>query len=195
MVLMAPDIQENNVIENHQILSQEEMKQYFGLYQGSGGYISGTSEIVFSGANNVPNTLKHSIELAAKNNIFHLDRDNSLANKVNNICTTFNLTKTELTQVCKVQSRKTLYNWMDGTSTPRKSAMSRIFDLSVIAQAWEQSGFSINNEQVNTPILDDKSILNLLTDEKLDKELILFAGTRLNLSSLPDKKFEDPFSI
>ncbi len=199
---MAPDIQNdqgvsdaqiyhkfNNIPEIHQTLSQEDMEQLYGLYQGSGGSISGIYNTVFSGSNNIPSTLESEYE----NSGILINKDNQFANKINDICATFSLTKTELSQVCKIQSRKTLYNWIDGTSKPRKSTMSRIFDLSIIAQAWKQSGFTNKSELLNTPILDGLSVLDLLTEEKIDKERILFTGSRLNLSST-QKKFEDPFS-
>ena len=202
MVLMTPDIQNdqgvsaaeiyhkfNNVSEIHQILSQEDMEQLYGLYRGSGGSVSGIYNTVFSGANNIPSTLESEYE----NSGILKNTDNQFANKVNNICSTFSLTKDELSQVCKIKSRKTLYNWIDGTSKPRKSTMGRIFDLSIIAQAWKQSGFTNKSELINTPILDGLSVLDLLTDDVLDKELILFAGSRLNLSSGLEKVLQDPF--
>jgi hypothetical protein len=194
MVLMALDTPNINVVENHQFLSQEEMKQFFGVYQGSGGYISGISNVTFSGANNIPSTLVNRKDVSIKTISGSLKPDdNRFSSQVNKICSTFSLTKDELSQVCKIKSRKTLYNWIDGTSKPRKSTMGRIFDLLIIAQAWKQSGFTNKSELINTPILDGLSVLELLTDDVLDKELILFAGSRLNLFSGLEKVLQDPF--
>ncbi len=117
-----------------------------------------------------------------------------LATAVNEICLAFGLTKDEVAQVCNVQSRKTLYNWINGEAKPRKSAMSRIFDLLVISRAWTSSGFTADRERLNEPVLGNQSVFDLLNKLDIDKDRILFAGSRLNMLTPANDEFADPFA-
>lgn len=162
----------------HLILSKEELGRNFSLYQGSGGVASSLLRTTPSGA---------STKVATP-------APNKLAASVNEICTAFGLTKEELAQVCKVQSRKTLYNWINGEATPRKSAMNRIFDLLMTARAWTSSGFIADQEQLYRPIIDGQSVFGLLSKPEIDKGLILFAGSRLNALTPVKGKLSDPFA-
>jgi len=162
----------------HLVLSQEELRQTYGLYQASGGTV--TSILI-----NSPAGSKTQIEKAPQS---------QLANAIQEICSTFGLTKEELTQVCNIQSRKTLYNWINGEVNPRKSAMNRIFRLLTTARAWKHAGLSNSAEFLHKPILDGKSVLNLLTEPEIDKESILFAGSRLSITSPQANPIADPFA-
>lgn len=163
----------------HLVLPEGEgLKQAFSLYQGSGGVVTSLLSITPSGAN----TQVHAVP------------QNKLATAVNEISLAFGLTKEELAQVCNVQSRKTLYNWINGEAKPRKSAMSRIFDLLVIARAWNGSGFTTDREQLHEPVLGDQSVFDLLSQSEIDKERILFAGSRLNMISPVKDELSDPFA-
>ncbi|WP_419582594.1 helix-turn-helix domain-containing protein [Thiolapillus sp.] len=153
-------------------------KQLFSLYQGSGGVVASLLSITPSGANTQ----------------VHTAPQNKLATVVNEISLAFGLTKEELAQVCNVQSRKTLYNWINGEAKPRKSAMSRIFDLLVIARAWISSGFTTDREQLHEPVLGNQSVFDLLSQSEIDKERILFAGSRLNMLSPAKDELSDPFA-
>lgn len=159
----------------------EVVKARFGLYQGSGGRLTVAYKAGYSGVNLIPESFSGKTEA-------------KLSSRVDTILTAFNLTKEELASVCRVQSRKTLYNWIDGTSVPRKAAMQRIFDLFDIAQAWRQSGYPGDAEAVHNPVLAGKSVFDLLREEALDKERILFAGTRLALSLGNSPTLKDPFA-
>ncbi len=163
----------------HLILPEGEgLKQTFSLYQGSGGEVASLLSITPSGANTQ----------------VHKAPQNKLATAVNEICLAFGLTKEELAQVCKVQSRKTLYNWINGEAKPRKSAMSRVFDLLVTARAWLSSGFIADREQLHEPVLGNQSVFDLLSQPEIDKERILFAGSRLNMLSSAKDDLSDPFA-
>ena len=117
-----------------------------------------------------------------------------LAAAVNEICLAFGLTKEELAQVCNVQSRKTFHNWINGEAKPRKSAMSRIFDLLVISRAWTSSGFTADREQLYEPVFGNQSVFDLLNKPDIDKDRILFAGSRLNMLSPAKDELSDPFA-
>ncbi len=163
----------------HLVLPEGEgLKQAFSLYQGSGGVVTSLLSITPSGANTQ----------------VHAAPQNKLATVVNEISLAFGLTKEELAQVCNVQSRKTLYNWINGEAKPRKSAMSRIFDLLVIARAWNSSGFTADREQLHEPVLGNQSVFDLLSQSEIDKERILFAGSRLNMLSPVKDELSDPFA-
>lgn len=164
----------------HLVLTNEELEQYKGLYRGSGGSITGFFSDTLSGANNIP------AELA--------NQESNLIKAINIITSTFSLTKDELAQVCKVSSRKTLYNWIDGTSKPQKRTLKRIFELVVIAKDWKYSGFPNDKKYMHIPIFEDLSLIDLLSKEELNKEQILFAGSRLNLSVENTPSLMDPFA-
>lgn len=153
-------------------------EQAFSLYQGSGGEVASLLSITPSGANTQ----------------VHTAPQNKLATAVNEICLAFGLTKEELAQVCKVQSRKTLYNWIKGESKPRKSAMRRVFDLLVTARAWLSSGFTADWKQLHEPVLGNQSVFDLLNQPDIDKERILFAGSRLKMLSPVKDELSDPFA-
>lgn len=158
----------------HHTLSKGEQELRYGFYRGSGGQLKRISNVSYSGA-------------------FYYQENRRLSSVLNDICDSFELTKDDLALVCKVQSRKTLYNWIDDKSKPRKQAFNRVFELSLIAKAWKQSGLSISREELDTPVIEGKSIFSLLQEDKLDKERILFAGSRLNFSK-PGNHIPDPFA-
>lgn len=163
----------------HLVLPESEgLKQTFSLYQGSGGVVASLLSITPSGANTQ----------------VHTAPQNKLATAVNEICMVFGLTKEELAQVCNIQSRKTLYNWINGEAKPRKAAMSRIFDLLVTARAWLSSGFAADREQLHEPVLGNQSVFDLLNQPEIDKDRILFAGSRLNMLSPAKDELSDPFA-
>jgi len=162
----------------HLVLTKEELEQRFLLYQGSGGSVTSMYSISITGA-------KTQVKQVAQN---------KLESAVSYIRTTFGLTKEELTQVFHIQSRKTLYNWINGESNPRKPAMKRIFDLLIAAKAWKHSGFSSDREQLRQAVLDGQNLFDILNQEIVDKELILFIGSRLNIMSPTKSAISNPFS-
>jgi hypothetical protein len=162
------------------VLNPEErdLTQTYALYQGSGGGITSFLSISPSGA-------KTQISPEPKN---------KLAMAINEICSAFGLTKEALAQVCQVETRKTLYNWINGETTPRKQTMSRIFNLLITARAWTQAGLTIDQAELEQPVLDNRSVLDLLSQPEIDKERILFAGSRLDLARKDQSILIDPFA-
>jgi transcriptional regulator with XRE-family HTH domain len=161
----------------HSTLTREEYEQKYSLYKGSGGTITSIFNASATGA-------KTQIKQ---------EPQSKLASAVHDICNAFGLTKEELAQVCHVQSRKTLYNWIDGKASPRKSAMRRIFDLLTVAQAWRHAGFSNDRVQLRQAVLNGQNLLDILTQDKVNKELILFVGSRLNFMTPANGVISDPF--
>ena len=153
-------------------------EQTFSLYQGSGGVVASLLGVTPSGAN---------IQI-------HSAPQNKLAASINEIRLAFGLTKEELAEICHVQSRKTLYNWLNGAVKPRKSAMSRIFDLLIIARAWVSSGLTVDRARLHEPVLGGQSVFALLKESEINKERILFAGSRLRMLSPAQDPLSEPFA-
>lgn len=122
--------------------------------------------------------------------LIDIARGNSLTKAIEKIIQTFALTKDELARILAVQSRKTIYNWLNGTSTPRKAVLDRIHTLQMTANEWKRSGLPSPKGQLHIPLTEGQSIFALL-QQGASKELLLFAGSRLQqqqafVSSLPD---------
>lgn len=150
----------------------------FMLYQGSGGTYTSSLDTSPSGSRTV-------IDFGSKH---------ALSSVIEEISSAFGLNKTDLASVCKVQSRKTLYNWINGEAEPQKETLHRIFDLLVIARAWKHSGLPTDRNSIFSPTTKGQSIFDLLRAEALDKSLILFAGSRANLLSSGNGPLQDPFA-
>lgn len=157
----------------------ESLKQTYPLYHGSGGGIEGVICPSPSGSGTW---------------ILVIPPTNDLANAVDEICEAFGLTKDELATICGVQSRKTLYNWINGETAPRKEAASRIFELLITARDWHSSGFVADQKQLHEPVVDNQSIYDLLKQPVINRDLIIFAGSRLNLKFPVKKNLPDPFA-
>lgn len=154
---------------------REDPAQMFSLYQGSGGKAASLLYFAPSGVNKVIN-VGGKFELAVKE-----------------IGQAFGFTMEDLAKVCGVQSRKTLYNWINGIAEPRKSSMIRIFDLLITARAWKSCGFVADRKRLHAPVMGDQSVFDLLRQPQINTERVLFAGSRLNLMSRANDHIPDPF--
>lgn len=189
MVLVAADFQvDHNVasgaygynkvpIAIHMQISEEELAAKYSLYRGTGG--------IFTPINNTPIT-------GTKVHIKDQEEGN-LATAVNHISSSFGLTKDELAKVCRIQTRKTIYNWINGDVIPRKGALQRVFDLHSVANAWVNNGFTPNKKDLYSPQVNGKSLFDALCEESIDSDLILFIGSRINTMSTTPRKISDPF--
>ena len=154
------------------------MYERFSLYQGSGGQLSSLYSISQTGKYNVK----------TQNIWLH----NPISSALEKIRLVFSLTHDELGKVL-LKSRKTIYNWLDGSSMPHKNNLNRLFYLLTLAEDWEKAGFKATNKNLYTPILESQSLFSMLGESELDRDKILFSGSRLNL--LSEKKiFKDPFA-
>lgn len=168
-------------IIHQKLLTGDELMARYRVYQGSGG------KLAWSVGENYSRAFRISIKKT-------VNSESTFDKIVEKISVTFNLTKNELADVCQVRTRKTLYNWIDGSSKPHKSTMKRIYELFDIAQAWRQSSYPNTAESIHSPVVDGRSVFDLLQEDKLDKERVLFAGTRLALANETQPKLEDPFA-
>ncbi|RUR12522.1 hypothetical protein [Legionella septentrionalis] len=151
------------------------------LYSGSGGGMISFFSTTFSGETSLA--------------IEKINENYNISKVIDLITDCFKLTKDELKTICHIGSRKTLYNWIDGTSTPRASTLERLFDLYSISKAWMQKNYTNNVTQLRQPILNDESVIEMLKKPNINKEQILFVGARLSLSTLEENNvLKDPFS-
>lgn len=121
-------------------------------------------------------------------------KSNTLSNTLNEVGDAFGLNRTELAAVCGASSRKTLYNWISGKTEPHRKNYVRVYDLLVIARDWVNLGYNVSNSDLRQPIVRAQSVLDILCHESLDRDLILFAGSRLALGIKSDQAIQDPFA-
>ena len=95
------------------------------------------------------------------------------------------MTEVEIAQSIGV-ARKTLFNWKQRESAPNKKKAQNIFDLYLLAKNWKDAGFTTDSFELDSPVIDGQSIKDLLKEDKLDSEKILFAGNRLNHKNLDE---------
>ena len=163
----------------HKVISREELESRFGLYKGSGGELRNFYTSTLSGSHSIFSELEN--------------LPKGIAHVVENLRLAFSLTQEDLAEICQVQSRMTLNNWINEKTTPRKAKLNRLFDLDVVAQAWLQEGQNIDKTMLHQPVVGGDSLFDLLRRDKIDRDLILFAGSRLNFS-MPAKELDDPFA-
>ena len=162
----------------HRNMDSQELEELQSLfYKGSGG--SASSLMVVS-----PSGTQTQVILP----------QNALAAAIDQICGSFHFTKEELTKTLGLQSRKSIYNWINGTVTPRKQALDKIYSLLFIARSWEKSGLVFSRAQLQQPLIDGQGILDLLAEPTTNKELILFAGSRIDSMSYKATSLPDPFA-
>ena len=59
-----------------------------------------------------------------------------------------------------------------------------MFELYLLAKNWKSAQFPTDNIKLNSPVLDGKTVKDLLQDSNSDSEKILFAGNRLMHQSI-----------
>lgn len=161
-----------------EFLTQEQLEEKYSLYRGSGGAFTSIFSSSVTGSKTVMVNGPY----------------NKIAAAVDEVCGAFGLTKAEFADLCHIQSRKSLYNWIKGESNPRKATMRRIFDLLTASRAWQHAGFSNNRQQLSQATLDGQSLFDILNQDKIDTDLILFIGSRLKIMPAGKTSIRDPFS-
>lgn len=111
---------------------------------------------------------------------------------LNKIKSAFGLSEDELAKVLLV-SRKTLNKWRNNTAEPMLPAVKRIFKLRDIADSWAHAGFADERRKLVQPILEGKTVLDMLSEVVLDSQSILYAGSALYNMLEPTHKIKDPF--
>ena len=113
---------------------------------------------------------------------------------VQSVKDTFGFTQEDLASVC-CSSRKSVNNWLNGEK-PNKTKIKRLMDLFLLRNEWISSGLSTERNLLELAILDGASVMELLSMKQLDKDKVLFAGSRLSMNSSQSSvaELEDPFA-
>jgi DNA-binding transcriptional regulator YiaG len=112
--------------------------------------------------------------------------------KLSLIKDTFDLTNEQLADVMG-SGRKTVHNWMSSSNRPNKTKAKRILALDNIANMWISRGFSANRDTLLLQTQSGSSLIELLADENLDKNLVMFHGSSMYFD-INDDVLEDPFA-
>lgn len=116
----------------------------------------------------------------------------SVEQVIEDIRLTFDLSVSDFSEVMNT-TRKTVYNWIGANKITKQVVIDRLFSLNVLAEAWREEGFANTKNYLRQPVIDGRSVYDLLSDELLNNDLIMFAGRRLALSSEVPTKIADPF--
>ncbi len=130
-----------------------------------------------SGGQMVPELI---IETTGSSITLKVVKQDPLAALLNRIEAAFGLTRDELASISRT-TRKTIYNWLDGTSAPHKKNQRRLFELDVLATDWANYSYPADRVRLKQPAVDGRSVFELLCEDPLDQELVLFAGARVAL--------------
>jgi DNA-binding transcriptional regulator YiaG len=123
-------------------------------------------------------------------------RQDSLADILEEIRSTFGLSQSELAEICGL-TRKSLYDWQKG-ARPRKKSAERLGRLHRAAMDWRRSGFPVpDGSRLHMPVLRDASLFDLLKADPLDPESIHFGGARMSLGNANEQEisYTDPFLL
>lgn len=118
--------------------------------------------------------------------------EDPLRTLIQRIESTFGMTREELAKACKT-TRKTIYNWLNHEAEPQARNRQRLFDLDILARDWADAGYPQRQDQLNRPLIDGRTVMDLLADDTIDRELILFAGSRLAIGDV-NAVLKDPFN-
>lgn len=136
-----------------------------------------------SGSNNAYETIKNIGIRSGSTLNLKLNSRNTQLKEIKEI---FNFTNEYLAEIIGI-SRKTLDNWVNGGIKKAKDKQ-RVFELFMIAEDWNSNNLPTSYELISQPIVDGKSVVNLLQEDSLDKEKIIFAGRSLaHLSLQPEE--------
>ena len=159
------------------VLTEAEL---MGMYKGSGGTLQPLFSAKVSGSSTILSD-------------FSEELPTGISQVLESLQSAFLLTQDEVAQVCKVKSRMTPHNWVSGRSTPRASTLNRLLDLDMVAQAWLQKGFTTDKHALHQPLVKGESLFDLLRHDNIDGDLILFAGSRMQMLTAAED-LEDPFA-
>lgn len=118
----------------------------------------------------------------------------TVSSVIQSVRDTFGFTQEDLASVC-CSSRKSVNNWLSGEK-PNKTKIKRLMDLFLLRNEWTSSGLSTERGMLDLAVLDGNSVMDLLSMKQLDKDKVLFAGSRLSMngSQSSGTELEDPFT-
>ena len=124
----------------------------------------------------------------------HPTTDTRMAEVLDTIQSAFGMTWNELAQACGKQ-RRTLYNWRDGVVEPRPAAAERLFMLYRVARDWQSAAYPTpSRAMLRAPMFGDRSLFDLLTADKIERDAIDYIGAGMAIDSLERQPLADPFA-
>jgi len=133
------------------------------------------------------------VEAKPENNSYGEIFAGKLKNVLDDIACTFDLNRTNMAEITRQKSRATIYSWINEKAQPRDKTLKHLFDLWVLSKDWKDAGYKFKKSFLKLPILEGKSVWNLLCEEQINKEAVMFAGARLQLEYGEFKAIKDPF--
>lgn len=151
-------VQSNNI-------SLEYIKQ--NIRAGTGGSILDSMKILTLTTGGTLYGLKSPLNKCNSNK----DEVYSTADTLSTIRSSLSLNMKEMAKILKVE-RQTVYSWIGGSSEPHPSNKSRLNEIRLIAKYWETlSPLPVGNS-VRQSNRDGRSIVDLLSEDILDKQEI-----------------------
>jgi DNA-binding transcriptional regulator YiaG len=117
----------------------------------------------------------------------------SYASKLEFIKDTFDLTNEQLAKVVG-STRKTVHNWSTGLNKPNRNKAKRVLELNGIAKLWINRGFTADRDSLLVQGQTGETLMELLSNDNLDTELVMFHGSSMHIDNLNDIELEDPFA-
>jgi len=81
------------------------------------------------------------------------------------------LNLSELAMVLQV-SRPTIYSWLRDQSSPQAQNVARLRQLFKLAKMWPGISRKPVGSHLKTPVMDGRSVLDLLSEDRIDPELV-----------------------
>ena len=119
-------------------------------------------------------------------------REDPLRQQVERIERVFGLTPVELANALKA-SIDSIRAWSNQVEAPSPKQQQRLFHVDLLVGDWVDAGLPQERNELTRPIIDGKSVIDLLCEDRLDRNLVLFAGSRLRLNQL-GSRLRDPFN-
>lgn len=102
---------------------------------------------------------------------------------INNVSSIFRLSKDQVAQALGV-ARSTIYTWKKKTAKPRPQAIKRLIQLNIAAANWEQAGYADPYPYLEQPVVQGRTLFEILKSDPLDQELIAYVGKRITNQQL-----------
>lgn len=102
-----------------------------------------------------------------------MQKENGLKNAIKHISKTLRLSTRDLMLIAKHDKQ-------------------RVFNLLILSKTLRASCLSFNEQQLHRPLIDEFSLFDLLRQQNLDIERVVFFVSRLNLAAKSDA-LTDPF--
>jgi transcriptional regulator with XRE-family HTH domain len=90
----------------------------------------------------------------------------------------FSLNIKELAQILGV-SRPTIYSWLRAEQEPQATNLARIAELHSLTRLWQKISIRPIGAPVRTPVVGERSLLQLFAEDELNRELIAMSFEKI----------------